>query len=597
MLTLLLLATCSFIFLYELYKYAISRPVGFPPGPPRIPIFGSYLFMLLINYKYLHKAAITLSKWYKSDIIGLYVGNFAVAVVNSGEAVRQILNNQVYDGRPSIYLAEMRDPGKCVRGPPRLPIFGSYLFMLLINYKYLHKAAIALSKWYKSDIIGLYVGPFAVAVVNSGEAVRQILNNQDYDGRPSLYLAEMRDPGKCIRGIFFQEGVLWKEQRRFILRYLRDFGFGRRFEQLELIIQEEITDMLDLIRNGPRYEHEHLLVKPGGYRVQLPLFFNPFSANSHFQIVYNERLPRPEMAKLVKLVQFGLQFQRNADDYGRMLSIIPWIRFIWPETSGYNKLKESNLFVHKYFAEFIDRYINTYEDGCERNFLDLYIAEMRKGLPEQYGFNREQFIMGLVDFSFPAFTAVGVQISLLVQYLMLYPDVAKRIQSEIDEVVGGGRLPTLEDRKNMPFTEATIRENLRIETLVPSDVPHKSLVDTELMGYHIPKDTIIIPSLYALHTDKRIWSDPENFRPERFLDADGKLSLKLDVSLPFGAGKRICAGETFARNMIFLVTTAMLQNFDYTLAPGDSLPDLTKNNNGLIITPADFWVQLKERQH
>ncbi|XP_017868613.1 PREDICTED: probable cytochrome P450 304a1 [Drosophila arizonae] len=511
MLTLLLLSLVSIIFIYQSYKYVIGRPAGFPPGPPRLPFFGSYLFLLLINYKYLHKAVLSLSKWYKSDIIGLYVGKYPVAVVHDGQTVREVLNNQVYDGRPGLFLSKMRD----------------------------------------SD--------------------------------------------DCVRGIFFQEGVLWREQRRFILRYLRDFGFGRRFDQLENVIAEEITDMLDLIRNGPRYEHEHQLVKPGGYRIQLPLFFNPFSANSHFSIVYNERVPRAEMPKLIKLIQFGLQFQRNADDYGRLLSIMPWIRHIWPEASGYNKMNEANLYIYQYFSEFIDRHIDSYDESCERDFLDLYITEMKKDLPKESGFNRKQFIMALIDFSFPAFTAVGSQLSLIVQYLMLYPEVTKRIQREIDEVVGCGRLPDLEDRQKMPYTEATIRETMRIETLVPSDVPHKALEDTELMGYRIPKDTIVVPSLYAMHMDKRIWSDPDNFRPERFLDDQGKLCLKKDMSLPFGAGKRLCAGETFARNMLFLITTAMLQNFDYVLAPGDSLPDLSKNCNGLIITPPDFWVQLKER--
>ncbi|KAH8374703.1 hypothetical protein KR200_004194 [Drosophila serrata] len=509
MITELLLALCTAAFLCLAYRYAWYRPAGFPPGPPRIPLFGSYLFMLMINFKYLHKAALTLSRWYKSDIIGLHVGSFQVAVVHNAEGVREILNNKVFDGRPGIFVAAMRDPGD------------------------------------------------------------------------------------DIRGIFFQEGPLWKEQRRFILRYLRDFGFGRRFEQLELVIQEQLTDMLDLIRNGPKHQHEHHMVKPGGYRVLLPLLFNPFSANCHFHIVYNECQSREEMARLVELCQMGIQFQRNADDYGRMISIMPWIRHIWPEWSGYRILNESNVFVHKYFSDIVDRALETYEEGVERHFMDVYIAEMRRSLG--YGFNREQFIMGLVDFSFPAFTAIGVQLSLLVQYLMLYPEVTQRIQREIDEVVGCGRLPSLEDRKNLPFTEATVREGLRIETLVPSDVPHKALEDTELLGYRIPKDTIVIPSLYAFHSDARVWSDPEQFRPERFLDADGKLSLKLDVSLPFGAGKRLCAGETFARNMLFLMTATMCQHFDFVLAPGDKLPDLSQNLNGLIISPPDFWVQLQDR--
>ncbi|XP_030371694.1 probable cytochrome P450 304a1 [Scaptodrosophila lebanonensis] len=512
MLTEILLLISALVFLYLSYQYAVGRPVGFPPGPPRIPVFGSYLFLMLVNHKYLHKAALAISKWYKSDIIGFHVGKYPVVVVHNGAGVREVLNNQVYDGRPA------------------------------------------------------------------------------------LYIAAMRDPGDDVRGIFFQEGLLWKEQRRFILRYLRDFGFGRRFDELELVIQEEITDMLDIIRNGPRYEHEHQLVKPGGYRVQLPLLFNPFSANSHFHIVYNERHSRADMARLIKLVQLGTQFQRTADDYGKLLSIIPWIRHIFPNWSGYNKLNESNQYVHEFFSSFVDRYIETYDECSERNFLDLYIAEMRKNVGANTSFNRAQFIMGLVDFSFPAFTAVGVQLSLLVQYLILYPEVMKRIQNEIDEVVGSGRLPTLEDRQSMPYTEATIRECLRIETLVPSDVPHKALADTELLGYRIPKDTIVIPSLYAYHSDERIWSDPQQFRPERFLDEEGQLCLKLDVSFPFGAGKRLCAGETFARNMLFLITSAMCQNFNYVLAPGDKLPDLTKNLSGLIISPPDFWVQLEERK-
>ncbi|KAH8318745.1 hypothetical protein KR074_005251 [Drosophila pseudoananassae] len=478
-------------------------------------------------------------------------------------------------------------------GPPRIPLFGSYLFLLMINFKYLHKAALTLSRWYKSDIIGLHVGPFPVAVVHNSEGVREILNNKAFDGRPGLFVAAMRDPGDEIRGIFFQDGPLWKEQRRFILRYLRDFGFGRRFQQLELVIHEQLTDMLDLIRNGPKYPHEEAMVKPGGYRVQLPLLFNPFSANSHFHIVYNECQPRQEMGRLIKLCQLGMQFQRNADDYGRMLSILPWIRHLWPKLSGYSQMLEANVFVHKFFADFVDRHLETYEEGVERNFMDVYISEMRQS--PGYGFNRDQFIMGLVDFSFPAFTAIGVQLSLLIQYLMLYPEVLKRMQDEVDEVVGCGRLPTLEDRKSMPFTEATIREGLRIETLVPSDVPHKALVDTELLGYKIPKDTIVIPSLYAFHSDTRIWKDPENFRPERFLDSEGKLNLKLDVSLPFGAGKRLCAGETFARNMLFLMTATMCQHFHFVLAKGDKLPDLSQNLNGLIISPPDFWVQLQDR--
>lgn len=57
-------------------------------------------------------------------------------------------------------------------------------------------------------------------------------------------------------GIFFSEGELWHEQRRFLLRYLRDFGFGRRFDELELELNDELMEFVDFLKNGPKHEHE-----------------------------------------------------------------------------------------------------------------------------------------------------------------------------------------------------------------------------------------------------------------------------------------------------------------------------------------------------
>ena len=248
--------------------------------------------------------------------------------------------------------------------------------------------------------------------------------------------------------------------------------------------------MLNLIRSGPKYEHEKPYVKEGGYRILLPYFFSPFSANSVFHIMFNERKPSSEQFQLWEIVRLGMQFNRWADDYGKLLSLLPWLKHIFPEKSGYKPLMESNVFMFKYFGDIVDHHIKTYDETSERNFLDLYIKEMKKAEMEgnmNTSFYRTQFIMGLTDFAFPAFTAVGTQISLLVQYLLLYPDVQKKIQIELDHVVGSGRLPTLEDRKYCNYTEACIREILRIETLVPSDIPHKTTCDTELMGYKLPK--------------------------------------------------------------------------------------------------------------
>lgn len=146
----------------------------------------------------------------------------------------------------------------------------------------------------------------------------------------------------------------------------------------------------------------------------------------------------------------------------------------------------------------------------------------------------------------------------------------------------------------MPYTEATLREIMRFETLVPSSVPHRALCDTTLGGYHIPKDTFVLAGLFSMHNSKDVWMDPENFRPERLLDANGKLNLKKDFSLPFGAGKRLCAGETFARNTMFLCIAALLQNFNLKPSNGQ-LPNLNDTSCGFARMPADFWIKFESR--
>lgn len=136
---------------------------------------------------------------------------------------------------------------------------------------------------------------------------------------------------------------------------------------------------------------------------------------------------------------------------------------------------------------------------------------------------------------------------------------------------------------------------MRIDTLVPSNLPHRAMVDTTLLGYTIPKNCVMVTGLDAFHNDPDEWQDPRKFMPERFLDSRGRLSLKKDISLPFGAGKRLCAGETYARNAEFLMVSTLLQNFTIKIPDGEPLPDQKTNLTGLIISPKDYWIQFIPR--
>lgn len=102
-------------------------------------------------------------------------------------------------------------------------------------------------------------------------------------------------------------------------------------------------------------------------------------------------------------------------------------------------------------------------------------------------------------------------------------------------------------------------------------------------------------SLHASHSDKKAWDHPEVFKPERFLDECGKFSPKLDKSLPFGAGKRLCAGETFARNTLFLVVSALAQNFNISLPQNERMPLPCETKTGLVRYMSEFRFQFVTR--
>lgn len=231
----------------------------------------------------------------------------------------------------------------------------------------------------------------------------------------------------------------------------------------------------------------------------------------------------------------------------------------------------------------------------------------------------DQLVLSCVDIVLPSLTTLSAAITLLLQQIRHEPAVQQKIQEEIDRVVGQGRAPTLDDRKkfveffpnkfhvffykfllinsnsSLPYTEACLREIMRFQTLLPSGVPHKALVDTEFSGYRIPKGTIMIPALDAAMHDASAWQNPDQFHPERFLDASGRLCLSNDISLPFGSGKRLCAGETFSRNMLFLFTTSFLQAFSVAMPNGEQPFKFTENLTGLIRTTPDHWIAVTVR--
>lgn len=108
-------------------------------GPPKIPFFGSYLFLLLLNKDHLHYAVIKLCTFYKTNILGFYLGTTPLVVMNSGEKVKQSLLHREFDGKPDLVVARLREPnmnlfGKYIRKKNSLFISKIYLTLFFRNF-------------------------------------------------------------------------------------------------------------------------------------------------------------------------------------------------------------------------------------------------------------------------------------------------------------------------------------------------------------------------------------------------------------------------------------------------------------------------------
>ncbi|XP_030054604.1 cytochrome P450 2K4 isoform X2 [Microcaecilia unicolor] len=167
-------------------------------------------------------------------------------------------------------------------------------------------------------------------------------------------------------------------------------------------------------------------------------------------------------------------------------------------------------------------------------------------------------------------TSTTIRWSLLI--MMKYPKIQEKVQEEIERVIGSSQ-PRAEHWKLMPYTNAVIHEVQRFANIVPMNLPHETTRDINFKGYFLPKGTFIVPLLESVLRDKTYFENPEEFKPQHFLDSGGKFVRK-DAFMPFSAGRRVCAGETLAKMELFLFFISLLQKFTICLPPGVTDVDL-----------------------
>ncbi|CAN1186047.1 3,9-dihydroxypterocarpan 6A-monooxygenase [Linum perenne] len=157
------------------------------------------------------------------------------------------------------------------------------------------------------------------------------------------------------------------------------------------------------------------------------------------------------------------------------------------------------------------------------------------------------------------------------------PQVLKRAQQELDEVVGKENVVEESHIHNLPYLNCIMKESLRLHPALPLLVPHcNPSQDCVVGGYTVPKGSRVFVNVWSIHRDPSVWKDPLEFRPERFIDSNWDYSGNDLTYFPFGSGRRICAGIAMAERMFLFSLATFLHSFDWKLARGKKNVDLTE---------------------
>lgn len=159
--------------------------------------------------------------------------------------------------------------------------------------------------------------------------------------------------------------------------------------------------------------------------------------------------------------------------------------------------------------------------------------------------------------------------------LLTHPEAMRKARAEIETSVGTARLVEESDIANLPYLQCVVKETLRLRPVGPVIPAHEAMEDCTVGGFHVERGTMVLVNAWAIHQDPKLWDAPEEFRPERFLDAAGTVTAVTTPMLPFGLGRRRCPGEGLALRLISLTLAALVQCFEWDVGEG-GVVDMTE---------------------
>ncbi|XP_049270138.1 steroid 17-alpha-hydroxylase/17,20 lyase-like [Rhipicephalus sanguineus] len=232
----------------------------------------------------------------------------------------------------------------------------------------------------------------------------------------------------------------------------------------------------------------------------------------------------------------------------------------------------------------------TYIPGNIENFTHAMLAAREEAIKEDKAdapyLTKASMILATVNlFNAGSNTSTGT-----LQWLLLRTAKEQRLQERIKKEIEdniGSVPPVYGDREKLPFTVACLLETLRMHPATPLGIPHNTTTDTRIGKWNIPKDTGMMYNIHAVHHDPKNWENPEEFRPERFLDpVTGKVCTDVGPLITFGQGARSCPGEKLAQMDMFYIFVRLMQRVTVSVPSGSSDVNWNGKGSSLFLHPA-----------